>query len=346
MRYNFADGGNGTLKIAFFSFTGRGDGLKSRLWDYFLSTGREIFDLPQGAGLKEQAAAAFAGADAIFFICAAGIAVRTIAPFVRSKVTDPAVIVADEAGKWMIPLLGGHIGGGNELAREVAAFLGGEAVITTATDINGVFAVDLWAKSQNLAISSMERAKKVSARLIAGEEVTLRSDYPVEGTPPRGVLYRSGAASSGFEIIVSMRRGAEDGFLRLIPRHVYVGIGCRKGASERDIAEAFDETLEFLELDGRCVAGIASIDVKDSEAGLLSFCEERGISSVFFGAAELRAVKGCFSGSDFVAETVGVDNVCERAAVLASGNGELIGRKTARRGVTTAVAVKKADLRF
>jgi cobalt-precorrin 5A hydrolase len=338
-----------TVTIAFFSFTGRGDGLKGRLCDYFLRNGHEVFSPPPVAGLNERAAAAFDGADAIFFIGATGIAVRTVAPFVRSKVTDPAVIAVDEAGKWVIPLLGGHIAGGNALALETAAFLGGEAVITTATDINGVFAVDLWAKSQNLAIGSMEKAKKVSAKLLAGGEIPLRSDCPVEGEPPRGIVYRhgEGAPPSGLGILVSMRRGAgRDDELQLIPRRVYAGIGCRKGAADREIAEAVDGALESLGLDGRCIAGVASIDLKKTEAGLLGFCESRRLPCVFFGASELRAVAGSFNGSDFVKEVAGVDNVCCRAAVLASGGGKLIKGKTARHGVTAAAAVKEVPLRF
>jgi cobalt-precorrin 5A hydrolase len=314
-----------------------------------LRNGHKVFSLPPVAGLKEQAAAAFGGADAIFFIGAAGIAVRTVAPLVRSKVTDPAVIAVDETGRWVIPLLGGHIAGGNALALETAAFLGGEAVITTATDINGVFAVDMWAKSRNLAISSMEKAKKVSAKLLAGGEIPFRYDYPVDGEPPRGIVYRREEAAPplGLGILVSMRRGAAgENELQIIPRRVYAGIGCRKGALEQEIAEIFDEALESLGLDGRCVAGVASIDLKKTEPGLLGFCKNRGLYCVFFSASELRAAEGSFNGSDFVRKVAGVDNVCERAAVLASGGGKLIKGKTARHGVTVAAAVKEVPLRF
>jgi cobalt-precorrin 5A hydrolase len=337
------------LNLAFFSFTDRGSALESRLREYFLRAGREIFTPPPDFQLKERAAAAFGNAAAIFFIGAAGIAARVSAPFIRSKVTDPAVIVIDEAGKWVIPLLGGHIGGANELAREAARFLGAEAVITTATDINNVFAVDVWAYKQNMAIGSMEKAKKVSAMLLKGEEIILQSDYQIEGTPPPGIVYRHGGEKplSGFGILVSMRRsGAEGEVLHLIPRRLYAGIGCRRGIAEREIADAFDRAIESLGLDGRCAAGAASVSLKKNEAGLLGFCESRDIPCVFFDAVELGAVKGAFSGSEFVLKTAGVDNVCERAAVLASGNGELLIKKTVRGGVTIAAAVRDAALCF
>ncbi|MDR2344076.1 MAG: hypothetical protein LBD86_06050, partial [Spirochaetaceae bacterium] len=230
------------MKTAFFSFTDRGARLKARLYSHLSDRGHQVFEPQPGLSLKEEAAAAFRGADALLFVGAAGIAVRLIAPFVHSKLSDPAVIVLDESGRWVIPLLGGHIGGGNELALELAAFLGAEAVITTATDIHGVFAVDLWAGKQDLAISSMEKAKRVSATLLKGGEVRLLSDYPIEGRPPAGIVYGQGGGD-GFGILVSMRRlDGGTAMLQLIPRRVYVGIGCRKGVGEAAIAELFDHT--------------------------------------------------------------------------------------------------------
>lgn len=336
------------MKIAFFSFTDRGALLESRLGSYFSTKGHETFAMRPDLSLREQSAAAFAAADALIFIGAAGIAVRTIAPFVHSKLSDPAVIVVDELGKWVIPILSGHIGGGNELALELAVLLGAEAVITTATDIHGVFAVDVWANKQDLVIGSMEKAKRVSAMLLKGGDVRLQSDYPVEGSPPAGVSYsHGGEAGGGFGILVSMKRlNGESDLLQLIPRRVYVGIGCRKGVGEDAIAELFDYTLENCGLDGRCVAGAASIDIKRTETGLLNFCKNRAIPCSFFDAAALGRVQGNFSASDFVLESAGVDNVCERAAVAASGNGELLIAKTARRGVTIAAALKQMGLSF
>ncbi|MDR3356899.1 MAG: cobalamin biosynthesis protein [Spirochaetaceae bacterium] len=336
------------MKIAFFSFTDCGALLKSRLCLYFSGKGHEIFAKEPASSLKEQAAAAFREADALVFIGAAGIAVRTIAPFVCSKLSDPSLVVIDELGKWVIPLLGGHIGGGNEFALELAGFLHSEAVITTATDIHGVFAVDLWASRQDLAIDSMEKAKRVSAALLKGSEIRLWSDYPIAGTPPYGIVYDCGReAADTFGILVSMKRsetGAD--LLRLIPRRLYVGIGCRKGTPAEAIAELFDYALESLCLDGRCVAGAASIDIKRAERGLLEFCESRALPCSFFDKATLEGVEGHFSASDFVRKAAGVDNVCERAAVAASESGKLLLRKTARGGVTIAAALKQTELSF
>jgi cobalt-precorrin 5A hydrolase len=339
------------LKIAFFSFTGCGERLKERLSRWLLNTGHEIFELPE-LSLKEQAAAAFEDADALIFVGAAGIAVRTVAPFVHSKISDPAVIVIDELGKWIVPLLGGHIGGGNELARSVAVFLEAEAIITTATDIHNIFAVDVWASKSNLVISSMEKAKKISASLLKGDKVRLKSDFPIDGIPPAGIVYGGNEQDLGRTgILVSVKRtvsglAAEDKPLQLIPRRVYAGIGCRKGTGEDEIAAAFDTALESYALDPHSVAGLGSIDLKKTEAGLLAFGEKRSLACVFFDAAQLALAEGSRNASDFVRKTTGVDNVCERAAILASGGGKLLIEKFARNGVTIAAAVAAIELSF
>ena len=98
------------------------------------------------------AGARFADSDALLFVGASGIAVRAIAPYVRDKLTDPAVVSVDEAGRFAVPLLSGHVGGANDLARRVAALTGGEAAVSTATDVNGRFAVDQWAREQGFCL--------------------------------------------------------------------------------------------------------------------------------------------------------------------------------------------------
>ena len=120
----------------------------------------------------------FEDCDAIVFIGACGIAVRSIAPFVKSKKIDPAVVVVDEQGQFAISLLSGHIGGANELTEEIAEILRAQSVITTATDLNDKFAVDVFAKKNGCFISDMELAKEISAALLAGKEVGFASDFP------------------------------------------------------------------------------------------------------------------------------------------------------------------------
>ena len=142
------------------------------------------FAKPVDESIKEWTKARFADCDAIIFIGACGIAVRSIAPFVKSKKVDPAVVVVDEQGKFAISLLSGHIGGANELAQEVAEIVHGQPVVTTATDLNNKFAVDVFAKKNGCFISDMNLAKEVSAALLAGKEVGFASDFPWLGEIP------------------------------------------------------------------------------------------------------------------------------------------------------------------
>ena len=126
----------------------------------------------------------FAAADALVFVGAAGIAVRAIAPHCQSKATDPAVVVLDECGRFAVPLLSGHLGGANDLACRLAAACGAVPVITTATDANGLFAVDEWAKKQNCAVWETPRIKLVSGALLAGKTVRYASPGPLRAPRP------------------------------------------------------------------------------------------------------------------------------------------------------------------
>ena len=130
----------------------------------------------------------FEQAKALVFVGAAGIAVRACAPCLKSKDVDPAVVAVDECARFAVPLVSGHLGGANDLARQIAALCGAQAVITTATDANGVFAVDSWAVRQGCTVRPVGGIKTVSAKLLAGENIRLRSDWPIQGTPPAGVL--------------------------------------------------------------------------------------------------------------------------------------------------------------
>ena len=119
-------------------------------------------------------------ADAIIFVGATGIAVRAIAPFIHGKAVDPAVLVIDEAGRYVISLLSGHLGGANALARTAAALIEAEPVITTATDAESAFAVDTFAKENGFLLTDLRKAKEVSAKVLRGEKLRIYSDIPME----------------------------------------------------------------------------------------------------------------------------------------------------------------------
>lgn len=283
----------------------------------------------------------FQWADAMIFVSAAGIAVRAIAPHVRDKRTDPAVLSVDELAGFVIPLLSGHIGGANALSVRLAAALGAKAAVSTATDVHGKFSVDAWAAEQNLFIDSMRAAKAVSAAILE-RDVPLSSDFPIVSALPPGV---AAGESGGVGICVSYRRKSPFATtLLLAPKVVRLGIGCRKGTQAGAIAELVDELLEKYRIHPAAVKTAATIDLKKDEPGLLAFCQERGWPLACYSAEELRAAPGVFTPSDFVRSVTGVDNVCERAAAV---HGEqLIIKKTAGRGVTAAAAVEHWEVRF
>lgn len=119
-------------------------------------------------------------ADAIIFVGATGIAVRAIAPFIHGKAVDPAVLVIDEAGRYVISLLSGHLGGANALTRTAAALIEAEPIITTATDAESAFAVDTFAKENGFLLTDLRKAKEVSAKVLRGEKLRIYSDIPME----------------------------------------------------------------------------------------------------------------------------------------------------------------------
>ena len=290
--------------------------------------GAEAYD-----SLEGWTARAWAKADALIFVGAAGIAVRAIAPHVKDKFTDPAVVSVDEAGRFAIPLLSGHVGGANELALKVAALTGGQAAVSTATDVNGLFAVDVWARERGMVITDRVRAKEISAALLEGKGVGFASDF---GHPcPEGLT--EAPAELGVWVTCKTGAGPFSRTLRLAPRGLILGIGCRRGTPAETIEAAAEAALSGYE--PQAVAQVATIDLKQDEAGLLAFCAAHNLPLTAFSAAELSAAEGNFTPSDFVKGVTGVDNVCERAAVCAGG--AILVPKQAKNGVTVAVAGRK-----
>ena len=330
------------MRLRLIAFSAKGMETGARLAGSFAARGDET-ELSRCAagGLETWTAENFPLADGLIFVGSCGIAVRAIAPFVKSKTTDPAVLAVDELGRFCVPLLSGHIGGANELALTAAGYLGAVPVVTTATDINGVFAVDTWARRRGFAIIEPERIKTVSSLLLSGGTARLKSDFPTAGAAPKNVALTDGKC----DICVSCRADG-GGALHLVPRVVTLGLGCRRGAPEEQIEAVFAAALERAGCRGEAVARVCSIDLKAGEPGILEFCRRRGLPFETFTAEELSGVEGDFSGSAFVKSITGVDNVCERSAVLGSRGGVLIAGKTVGEGATAALAMADYTLCF
>lgn len=318
--------------LRYLSFSHKGALLAERL---AAAIGGEASRCGQGASLAGWTQSAFSQARGLIFVGAAGIAVRAIAPWVKSKSEDPAVVVVDECGHFAVPILSGHLGGANDLARRISAVCGAVPVLTTATDANGVFAVDEWAKRQNSRVLNPQAIKNVSSAVLSGRTVQVYSPWPISGEPPAFVEQTENGEKYDVRLDVC---GGSRTALCLAPRILALGIGCRRGVHQSALERAFRELLAASGVQAGAVFAAASIDLKRDEPGLLAFCEGRGWPCRFYTAQELETAQGDFTASAFVQRVTGVDNVCERSAVLASGGG-LYWKKSAGNGVAMALAI-------
>lgn len=297
-------------------------------------------DIPSYDDLRAWTGERFRDSEDLVFISASGIAVRAVAPFVKDKFSDPAVVSVDELGRFAVPLLSGHVGGANALAQRIAEITGGQAAVSTATDVQGKFAVDVWAREQHLALTSRELAKAVSAALLENEPVGVFSEFPIAGNLPEGLI--PGPAEIGICVSRTMEPKPFAKTLHLLPRAVTLGIGCRRGVSREHLEAQLAEFLAAHHLPEAAVIGLASIDLKRDEQGLLDLAQAHGWPIRFFSADELAGEPGDFPPSAFVQKTTGVDNVCQRAAQRAGGR--IFIPKTAQDGVTFAAAMGNVTL--
>ena len=190
-----------------------------------------------GVKLSDWTAENFQKSDALIFIGAVGIAVRAIAPHCKSKATDPAVIVLDERGRFSIPILSGHLGGANDLAKKLASICGAVPVITTATDVEGVFTVDEWAKAQNCHVLEPERIKTVSSTLLADKVVYYDSQWKITGTQPKNVFPADENHQADFSVTLHPQSDA----LHLVPKICVLGVGCKRDTSAEHIEATFKQ---------------------------------------------------------------------------------------------------------
>lgn len=351
------------MKLTAVAFTGGGLRLMKRLEPVLLKLGHETRLYSKSKYIEEEpeekvvqieeklsswAEQVLPFSDGLVFIGAVGIAVRTIAPYVKSKQTDPAVVVLDEKGQFVIPLLSGHLGGANELASQIAEAIGGIAVITTATDVNRKFAVDVFAKKNHLYISDMRLAKEVSARILAGETLTFGagSGFKLpQKTEWKGAIDDCPDRKRGtFWIALPGEHGEE--YLHLIPKKVVLGIGCRRGTPAEKIEKLAAKVLRENGIFPQAVSQAATIDLKKDEEGLREFCSRWELPLNVYTAEELKRAPGNFTSSAFVQQITGVDNVCERSACLALHQGTLLVRKQAQDGVTIACGIREWSVDF
>ena len=294
--------------------------------------------------------------DALVAVMATGIVIRAVAPYLESKLTDPAVVGVDAAGKFVISLLSGHYGGANELTKIIAKGIGGTAVITTASDVTGKQSVDELAKTLHLTIQNPESLVAVNAAIVNGDRLVLvlTGDVKIPTNEISG--YEIKKAENGVQaleivnkfdagVIVTREPLLIDKFVKpftiLKTKIVVVGLGARKDSSADSIIEAVDTALERVKVPLARVNRFATVDIKRNSPAMIKAVEQLGSPLEFLSVDALRSLshKDLSPDSKMVQEKIGVGGVCERAALLTAGkNSKLILKKTKLNGVTVAIA--------
>ncbi len=321
--------------IIILSFTQRGYSLSNTIAEEL----REHFDINIHRVLKlnEFIPSIFTKGNVIIFVGAVGIAVRAIAPLLKNKTTDPAVIVIDELGRFVIPILSGHIGGANDFANKIADLILATPVLTTATDINDVFQVDTFAIKNNYAILNPEAIKYISSSLLEEREVGLCTPFEIAGELPKNIVLKD-SGDIGIFISSELNKRPFRRTLHLLPKCFHIGIGARKNISFESLEEFLLEILScnFIQLEG--IATLSSIDLKKDEDAIVKLSKKYNIPFLTYSIDELKCYEGLFSRSDFVKNTIGIGNVCEISAYVSSKRGKIICNKTIKDGITIAIA--------
>ncbi len=301
-----------------------------------------------GTGLKKQLAENWAQFAAHIFIGAAGIAIRSAAPHLKGKTVDPAVISIPENAGHVIPLLSGHIGGANRLARRLARITGAEAVISTATDVNGLPGFDDIAVREQARILTPGTIKALNAALIEGKDIAFAGDKAVyercfAGIPRIHFVSDAGAEEYDFAVLWDCPDTdcGKAVCLKITKEAFTLGIGCRRGVPAENLLSACERFLAEQGLSKDSIASIASCDVKKDEEAILSLAKEWGKPLAFYTAEELAAVP-VPTPSQMVQEKVSTPSVCEAACLLSAGYGKSKGarihtKKTIMGGITLAL---------
>lgn len=277
--------------------------------------------------LKDTVNKTFDEYDIHIFIMATGIVVRVISDFIKTKDVDPAVLVTDEQGNFVISLLSGHLGGANEECSYLSEVLESIPVITTASDVSGKIAVDTLSQKLNAKLDNLESAKRVTALIVNGEKVRLFL--------PENISSKSDLVSGA--VIISNKKNIE--ITKVIPKNIILGIGCKRNTSKESIITAIKDALDKYNLELKSVKAVASAWVKKDEEGLLEACDELDKRIIFFSKEEILELEGIIQEeSDFVKSQIGVSAVSEPCAYLASmKDGDFIAKKLIYNGITISI---------
>ncbi len=333
-------------KIYIISFSKQGSILGDFIFKSLKDEGIEAIAYAHFRGkLSDLMKEIFKFKNKIIFIGAIGIAVRSIAAFIVGKGQDPAVVVIDELGKYVIPILSGHIGGANDFSIDISKLIDATPILTTATDINNVFAVDTWAIKNNYEIVNIENIKHISSQLLEKKDVALYSNFNIIGTLPKNIVLKDNG-DIGICISLNAYEKPFKNTLNIVPKCFHIGIGARRGIEKDMLEEFFIDVLKENNIAIHSVSSISSIDLKKDEEAILYLCEKYKINFCTYSADELLKYEDKFCKSSFVKSKTGVGNVCETACFITSKFGHMLMNKKAKNGITMAIAKEIWNVNF
>lgn len=334
------------MKIIAYSFSDLGGVLGDRL-----SKDRELkvehrrsseLDKKVSEDLKD----VFYDSDAIIFIGATGIAVRLIAPFIKHKSKDPAIICIDDKSRFIISLLSGHLGGANSLTERLAEKLDAIPVITTASDSRGIEAIDLFAQKNDYHMENMKMVTEVTRKMVDGKNILFFSER-AEKINYNNLILLNDIEKFELEdqvdgaIIVTSKNIDIDKRLKdipvciLRPKNLNIGIGCKKDMPKERIIQAIEDLFSELNLSTKSIKNIGSVEVKKNELGIIEAAKYFGVDFKIFTIDEIGKVDNKFNKSEFVKKTIGVYSVAEPSAYLLGG--EFLSMRTTHEGITLSV---------
>ena len=346
------------MNTAYFYLTDEGGRLAHKL------AATHPGDIYNKENFKENLRTGFGRYDSLICIMATGIVVRILAPLIVHKTSDPAVVVLDQKGKYAISLLSGHLGGANDLAREMAAISGGEAVITTATDVAGELSFDTFAKKHDMAIENIGQLKHISGALLSGKKVNVFTDknaaelYPeLAKEQKRGMIailplsefFKTYAIESNIPAVViderlfvsnsTVPQAAPVLYLR--PRTICAGIGCKRNMEQKPIEEALLQTLKEEGIHPLSLKCIATIPLKSDEPGIIGTAANLNVPLQIIPTEEIENLDISQLGiqtSEFVASQTGVLSVSTACSYLASSKGTILRDIAKYKGITIALS--------
>ncbi len=304
--------------------------------------------------IRQALQSAFSEHEALVCIMASGVVVREIAPLLKNKHSDPAVVVLDAEGRFAVSLLSGHESGANALARQLAAITGGQAVITTASDVQNIPALDVLAKERGWKLHPNSQLAAVMAALVNGEPVGLMIEpgchFPPQFPNQNEMLVADLQAAQerrlASMVLLTYRRSPAyiwEEFPKMVvyhPPQLVVGVGCNRNTPAAEIEQAIQTTLDEADLALESVACIATVTAKADEDGLRQVAIHYGWPLEIVTPEQIQTVKDIHNPSPAAQKALGLPGVAEPAALWVSGSSQLLVEKRKFTSVTVAVALK------